>query len=136
MGDGTKPITCVLQQAYNSFGNAAQLKRYSMLQPLITTTGTPVPSIGISTDFNETTSLSTPQPTASNQPLWGNVNWGQFSWSNAPTTTNNWGASQGIGHYVSPMVLLTTYPDIGNPTFVDTTQLNGWNILAESGAFV
>lgn len=135
-GDGSQSITCVLQQAYNSFGNAAQLKRYSMLQPLITTTGTPIPSIGISTDFNETTALSTPQPTSSNLPLWGDVNWGQFDWSNAPTTTNNWGASQGVGHYVSPMILLTTYPDAGDPTFSSITQLNGWNVLAESGAFV
>jgi hypothetical protein len=135
-GDASQPITCVLQQAYNSFGNAAQFKRYSMLQPLITTTGTPIPSIGISTDFNETTTLSTPQPVSSSQSLWGSVQWGNFNWSDAPVTTNNWGASAGMGHYVSPMLLLTTYPDVNDPTFSSVTQLNGWNILAESGAFV
>lgn len=135
-GDNGLPITCVVQTAYNSFGNAAQLKRYPMLQPLITTTGSPIPSVGINVDFNNTDILSTAQPVTTGQPLWGQVNWNQFSWPGGPTTTDSWTSIQGYGHYVSIITQITTTPNPNNSTYAPIVQLNGWNITAESGAFV
>jgi hypothetical protein len=136
MGDGSLPITCYVEQAYNSFGNAAQLKRYTMLQPLITTTGAPIPSIGINVDFQDADNLSTVQPIGTNGPLWGEVDWNNFDWGAPPTITNDWITVNGEGHYVSIVCQLTTTPNPNNPSAYNTFQLNGWNILAESGAFV
>lgn len=135
-GDNSLPITCIVQTAYNSFGNGAQLKRYPMLQPLITTTGNPIPSVGINVDFNQTNILSTAQPLSSGVPLWNQVNWNQFNWPGGPATTDAWTSVQGIGHYVSIVTQVSTTSTASNPTFVTTLQLNGWNIIAESGAFV
>jgi hypothetical protein len=132
----TLPITCVVKGAYNSFGNASQIKNYQMLQALITTTGNPIPAIGVNVDFNDSPDYSISQPVVGVQALWGQVNWGQFNWGAAPTTTNNWLSVQGVGHYVSIVTLVTIYPDTNNPTYSPVTQLNGWNILAQSGAFV
>jgi hypothetical protein len=135
-GDGAVPITCLVKGAYNNFGNAAQLKCYKMLQPLITTSGNPLPSIGINVDFQDTNILSTEEPIVSAQSLWGQVDWGQFDWASSATVTNNWLSVSGIGHYVSIVTQITTVPNPNNPASAVTVQLNGWNMTSEAGAFV
>jgi hypothetical protein len=134
--DAGKPITCLVQSAYNSFGNAAQLKRYTMLQPLITTTGFPIPSVGINVDFSDTNILSTPQPISDYGAQWDTAIWDNFNWSGAVATTNAWTSVQGIGHYVSIVTQVITTSSSTDPALNPLVQLNGWNILAESGAFV
>ncbi|HXP48856.1 MAG TPA: hypothetical protein VN922_02820, partial [Bacteroidia bacterium] len=134
--DNGTAITCVVKTAYNSFGNGAQLKRYPMLQPLITTTGNPIPSIGINTDFNDTSILSTQQPLNGATSIWDQVNWDQFNWQTSAVSTDNWTSIQGIGHYVSIVTQITVTSSGSDLTYVPVLQLNGWNILAESGAFV
>lgn len=135
-GDDGDPITCTVKTAYNSFGNGAQLKRYPMLQPLITTNGNPVPSIGINVDFKDINVLSTEEPFFNPNPLWNEVKWNQFAWPSSNVTTDNWISVQGIGHYVSIVTQISTTPNKTNPASVTTFQLNGWNIIAESGAYV
>ena len=135
-GDGSNSITCLVKGAYNSFGNGSQLKRYTMLQALITQGASPVPSIGINVDFNDTSILSTEQDLATPGARWNQVKWNQFKWGPAPRTTNNWLTCDGLGHYVSIVTQITTVPNVNNPQAYVTCQLNGWNILAESGAFV
>jgi hypothetical protein len=139
-GDNTKSIVSLVETAYNSFGNAAQVKRYTMLQSLLTTEGFPIPQIGINVDFNETNILSTDQPFPGAQgPLWDQVNWDQFNWSGGGTlaVTNTWNNVQGVGHYVSVVTrIISSPPPATDPTDYPIIQLNGWNILAESGAFV
>ena len=134
--DNGIPITCSVQTAYNNFGNGAQLKRYPMLQTLITTTGYPIPSIGINVDFNTTNTLSTSQPLVDSSGIWDQVYWNQFNFPGGPATTDYWSSVQGYGHYVSIVTQLTTSANINDPTFLETIQLNGWNITAETGAFV
>jgi hypothetical protein len=46
-------------------------------------------------------------------------------------TSNNWIGVFGMGHYVSVVTEVTL-----NTTSTVTLQLNGWNLTAESGAFV
>lgn len=135
-GDNLQPINCIAKGAYNSFGNAAQFKRYLQLQPLITTTGNPIPSIGINVDFNDTSILSTEQPVMQNASLWDDVNWDQFDWADLQTVTNNWVGVNGAGHYVSIVTKVVTKPNLNNKTQAALLQLNGWNITAEQGAFV
>ena len=135
-GDGANSITCSVEGAFNSFGNASQLKRYTMLQPLITTNGNPIPSIGVNIDFASNATFSTEQPVITASAKWDSVKWNQFTWGEAATTTNNWISVVGEGHYVSIVTEVTTKPNVNNPKAFVTLQLNGWNILAESGAFV
>lgn len=135
-GDGAKPITCFVNGAYNNFGNAAQFKRFSNLQALITSSAKVIPSIGVYVDFETGTPLSTEQPLTGSQSLWNQVKWGQFYWSGIPAVTNNWLSVDGMGHYVSIVTQLTTYPNLSNPGQVDPLQLNGWNMTAEPGAFI
>ena len=136
MGDNGTDITCVVKTAYNSFGNAAQNKRYTALQSLITTTGSPIPSIGINVDFRDAAVLSQAQPVTSNIPLWNNVNWNQFLWPDLVSVTNDWITVDGIGHYVSIVTQIVTSANPNNLAQSVILQLNGWNITAERGAFI
>lgn len=134
--DDGVPITCRVETAYNPYGNAPQIKRATMLQPLITTTGSPIPSVGVNTDFKSNATLSTEEPITGNLPLWNQVNWNQFLWPTVATVTNNWIAVDGIGHYFSIVTQVTTTRSPTDPTATVQLNLNGWNIMAESGAFV
>lgn len=137
MGDDNLPINCIAKGAYNNFGNGAQIKRYTELQPLLTTsTNGAVPSLGINVDFKDLNILSTEEPAITAGALWDQVNWDQFNWGPAPTVTNNWIAVAGEGHYVSIVTKVVTSANPNNPTAYNIFQLNGWNIAAESGAFI
>lgn len=57
--DIDRPISAVGQTAYSAFG-AANIKRFSMVKPLVTAAGTNRPALGLSADFVETSTLSTP----------------------------------------------------------------------------
>jgi len=135
-GDGPNQICCIVKGAYNNFGNAAQLKRYTMLQALITASASVIPSIGIDVDFKNAATLSTEQPVIGNPALWNQVKWNQFKWGSAPGVTNNWLSPQGLGHYVSIWTKVTTKQNLNYPASVSQLQLNGWNITAERGAFI
>lgn len=134
--DNGTDITCTVETAYNAFGNAAQRKRYTMLQPLITTTGTPIPAVGINVDFVDNPTLSVQQPVPPNFALWDHVIWDRFSWPNTTQITNNWISVFGTGHYVSVVTVVATSQNVSNHSAMVDFQLNGWNITAESGAFV
>ena len=51
VADLVSPIIAVMGLAYNYFGDPATLKRVTMVQPLMVTSGQLTPSIGVSTDF-------------------------------------------------------------------------------------
>ncbi len=109
-----------LQTAYNSFGNSPQRKRYTAIQTLMNSDGSFVPSVGISTDFADNEALSTPSSTITpGNP--GGIN-----------PDNQWMGADGSGHYVSIIATMS----VNLPANNITVQLNGWNMTAESGAFV
>jgi hypothetical protein len=130
--DNGNDITCLVKTAYNNFGNAAQVKRYTALQPLITTNNLIEAGTGINVDFNDTAFLSVEQDTAQ-YVSWDEVNWNEFDWPNPLTVRNDWIAVAGVGHYVSIVTQLTVVP---NQIIAPVIQLNGWNITAETGMFV
>lgn len=135
-GDDGKNISCIAKTAYNPFGSAPQRKRYTALQPLITTTGVAIPSVGINVDFKDASVLSTEQPAGVVQPEWDQAIWDQFVWPQLASNTNNWIALAGTGYYVSIVTQVTTQPNRTDPTQKVVLQLNGWNITAETGAYV
>ena len=135
--DNGKPVTCLVRTAYNSFGNAPQRKRYTAIQPLLTSTSNPIPAVGIDVDFTGNYTLSTPQPyTGAGVIKWDQVSWDQFSWPTEASTSTVWQSVAGAGHYVSIVTQVLTTGIPGNLINQTDLQLQGWNITAESGAFV
>lgn len=101
--DIDQPITAIGQTAYGAFGSA-NTKRFSMLRPLITTSGTNRPALGISTDFVETqnlSSLSAAQTPSS--AVWdGGTLWdGGAVWGGSEVQVSDWATMSALGTFGS-----------------------------------
>lgn len=99
--DIDQPITAVGQTAYSGFGTPL-IKQATMVRPLITVTGSNRPSLGISTDFAETQSLSQlPAGSASSGALWDQALWDVAQWGGQDIEINDWANVVGIGTFLS-----------------------------------
>jgi len=95
------PITATGQGAYSAFGSA-NLKRFSMLRPLVSVTGSNRPNVGISVDFVETQNLSSIAATQSaSGALWDTATWDNASWSDLSQEVNDWANLVGLGTFGS-----------------------------------
>ncbi len=98
------PIVAVGQTAYSAFG-AANVKRFSMVKPLVTATGTNRPALGLSSDFVETSTLSTPIAVAeTGRSVWdGGALWdGGAVWGGSDVVqSSEWTSIPAIGTFGS-----------------------------------
>lgn len=146
-------ITAVGQTAYSPFGSPGTLKRFSMIRPLITTSGTLRPSIGVSTDFQETSSLSTlTAAEVSGGAVWDTSKWDQSTWGGDDVEINDWANTIAMGAYASIKFQAQTGSVSGGSlwgvsfwgvdlwgsqgTTTQTMRINGFVALAEAGGYI
>lgn len=146
------PITAVGQGAYSAFGSA-NIKRFSMLRPLISVTGANRPKVGISVDFVETQSLSSiaaPQSTVG--ALWDTATWDNAFWSDTSAEINDWANLVGLGTFGSVKFTAQTGVSTGGGAWGvglwssllwgsqgrsdETMRIQGFVLLYESGEFI
>jgi hypothetical protein len=147
--DDRSTIVAVGQTAYNAGGGAGVLKRYTMVQPLILTEGSTRVSVGISTDFVETTAISTPVGAVPTTALWDSAVWDTDVWGGQQVYVSDWTSSPALGRFASvkftartgveagvwsESVWGSTYWNVYAPEL--TLQVNGFVVLAEPGGFV
>jgi hypothetical protein len=146
------PITAVGQCAYQAFASPGALKRFSMIQPLVTTSGTARPSVGISVDFKETASLSTPSGATASSAMWDSARWDVDQWGGGTVFVNDWTSTPALGRFASVKFQATTgsaaeVSSWGNfmwgidawgvaNTGDQTMQINGFVLLAEAGGYI
>lgn len=95
------PITATGQAAYSAFG-APNVKRFSMIRPLVSVSGANRPSVGVSTDFIETNQLSTLAATTSTAgAVWDTATWDNATWSEISQEVNDWANTVGLGTFGS-----------------------------------
>ncbi len=150
--DGDQPIVAVGQTAYQAFGGA-NVKRFSMLRPLVNTTGTNRPSLGMSVDFVETSSMSTlTAAQAASGALWDVAKWDVATWSDESVTVADWTNVVGIGTFGSVKFQATTGQDVGRSLWSvslwgrslwggtgsseETMRINGFIALTEAGGYL
>ena len=148
-------ITATGETAYAAFGNQANLKRFTMIQPLLRTIGNPRMSLGISTDFNETFLLSTPTGSTVAAAQWDAAKWDEDEWPQDSSSSTDWTSTPALGRFASVKFRTTTGDSVGDASWgfgvwsknkwgsggsggnVDQTmEINGFNVLAEVGEFV
>lgn len=99
--DVDQPITAVGQTSYQPFGSAA-VKKFNMLRPLVTATGSNRPALGISLDFVETDNLSTTAAApATGGALWDTAVWDTATWGGGNVEVQDWTNVVGIGTFGS-----------------------------------
>jgi hypothetical protein len=98
--DNGANITGTCQQAYNYFGSAGQLKRFTLVRPIFQTdNGVPTVLCGISTDFDTQPLVNQIafNPSINKIGLWDNGKWNQNTWGGGLVTTKYWQGVTGLG---------------------------------------
>tara|TARA_R110000772_G_scaffold84790_1_gene178694 strand:+ start:624 stop:2633 length:2010 start_codon:yes stop_codon:yes gene_type:complete len=94
-------ITATAQQAYSYFDTPGQLKRFTMVRPILQSTGG-VPSVlcGISVDFDTQSQLGAVSfnPTTQTEGVWDTAKWDNNVWAGGLITTKIWQGVTGIGY--------------------------------------
>jgi hypothetical protein len=155
--DGTTAITAVGQTAWQAFGSPGSLKRFCMVQPLVRSQGVARPSVGISVDFVETTSMSTPSASSAAQALYGTAVYGVDVYGSTDVFVADWTSTPALGRFASVkfqastdgadveseagtpiglLLALTVSEDVYEETPDPLMQVNGFVVLAESGGYL
>ena len=99
--DDQANITATAQQAYSYFDSPGQLKRFTMVRPILQSTGG-VPSVlcGISVDFDTQSQLGAVSfnPNTQTEGIWDTAKWDGNTWSGGLITTKIWQGVTGIGY--------------------------------------
>jgi hypothetical protein len=101
LSDDNSNITATAQQAYSYFDSPGQLKRFTMVRPILQSTGG-VPSVlcGISVDFDTQSQLGAVSfnPTTQSEGIWDTAKWDGNVWAGGLITTKIWQGVTGIGY--------------------------------------
>jgi hypothetical protein len=99
--DDGNNITATAQQAYSYFDTPGQLKRFTMIRPILQSTGG-VPSVlcGISVDFDTQSQLGAVSfnPNTQTEASWDGAKWDNNIWAGGLITTKVWQGVSGIGY--------------------------------------
>jgi hypothetical protein len=98
--DDGNNITAAAQQAYSYFDSPGQLKRFTMVRPILQSSGG-VPNVycGLSTDFDTQINLGQVSfnPAAMSDGVWDSSKWDNANWVGGLTTTKIWQGVTGLG---------------------------------------
>jgi hypothetical protein len=99
--DDDSNITAAAQQAYSYFDAPGQLKRFTLVRPILQSSGG-VPNVycGLSTDFDTEINLGQVSfnPATMNDGVWNVSKWDKAAWGGGLITTKVWQGVTGIGY--------------------------------------
>lgn len=101
--DAGQNINANAIQAFNYFGNRAQLKRWTMMRPIFQTTGSPSLYANVNVDFDTSDTTATLAFSATSDALWDVAEWDEAVWGGT-TILKNWQGVTGIGYCAAPRV--------------------------------
>jgi len=98
--DDGNNITATAQQAYSYFESPGQLKRFTMVRPILQSSGgTPNVYCGLSIDFDTQSNVGQVSfnPATMNDGVWDIADWDDANWGGGLVTTKIWQGVTGIG---------------------------------------
>ena len=101
LSDDGANITATAQQAYSYFDTPGQLKRFTLVRPILQSTGgVPTVLCGISVDFDTQSQLGAVSfnPATQSEGIWDTAKWDNNVWSGGLITTKIWQGVTGIGY--------------------------------------
>jgi hypothetical protein len=148
--DRDTPIDAVGQTSYNFFKTKGNLKQWTMLQPLLSSSNVDVGiSVGLSTDFRDNASISTPSTTGSVGSAFDESEWDEATFGADEVPVTNWTSVTGLGFCAATHFRVRTGTEglgywgtglWGSATWSSanlsdiTIVVNGFNILFKRGA--
>ena len=89
-------------QAFNYFGSRGQLKRFTMLRPLLYINSTQQVNANINVDFDETAPVSSISTVTFGGSVWDTALWDSATWSSTLSVSNIWQGATGVGYCGAP----------------------------------
>lgn len=129
--DDGEPIVCDCKTAFNYFGLKGVLKRFTMLQSLVTTDGRAAPSESLDIDFRDGQSLGSLEPPITSTTLWDVAQWDVDVWPPEQVTSGDWKTVTGIGQCAAVRLRVSS----GTASSL-SLKVNGWHITFETGDFL
>ena len=130
--DGGTAILADMQCAFNWFDDPGRLKRMTMIQPLMTSSGLLSPNIAIDVDFSNLAPTTVAQ-TITAGALWDVAKWDVASWSGGNVQVTQWLSTEAIGKALAIRMTVNVVPT-GSANIV--LQVNSFNAIMELGAFI
>lgn len=106
--DDTANISGLCIQAFSTFKNPGNLKRWTMSRPILRTNGTPAVLQSMNVDFNISASTSPLSFTPSSSGYWDSGLWDVAIWGADFNIVQNWQSISGIGYYGAPQMQLSS----------------------------
>ncbi len=151
--DSTASIQADMQCAFNWLDEPGRIKRMTMVQPLLTTSGTITPTIAIDTDFRTSTSTA-PITILGGGVVWDTAKWDSSVWGGVTSFFTDFLTVDAIGHAMairmrvnvtSPQAVLAAFDtaqfdmaefDAGISPLLPILQVNAFNSIIEMGGAV
>jgi hypothetical protein len=134
--DYTGAFTAIMKTSFQYYGNRGTKKRWTMVQPLVTTNYAVAVNFLIDVDFRDTTTysyLSTQGVT--NGSLWGHMIWGRDNWSRGQFTLTDWLSTAALGQNAA-LKIRVDVPQNEESTRPSVVRINGFNLTLETGEFI
>lgn len=93
--------------AFNYFGSH-QLKQWTMVRPVLQSTGIPGVSIMLNVDFDTSAPSAPTTFSAASGALWDSANWDEVKWGGTVQTIKNWEYAAGIGYAASMHMIVNS----------------------------
>lgn len=145
-------FTALMKTSFQYYGQRGVKKRWTMIQPLISTDGAVIPSIGLDTDFRTGAPLSLTTTVPVSSSLWNQMVWNLDPWGQEQNTLIDWLSVSGLGQNAAINLRVDIQgeqsaslwdvalfdeavfePESTNPI---TLVVNGFNLVCESGEFL
>lgn len=121
---GTQQIFGSIQPAYSYFKTDRQ-KMFTMVRPLMQTTGNFTPGLALNTDFNSQPPTTSPSFGGTSTPLWNVALWNVSYWATGPFIQKNWQTVTGIGFAGTIYMTVSTAGATINLLSIDYTYKTG-----------
>jgi hypothetical protein len=155
VADLVAPITATMECAFNYFEQPSRLKRITMAQPMLVTSGAITPSIAVATDFNPAgiaaPAIANLTPAGAR---WDSAYWDAAYYAAGNSSVLQWLTVSGLGRAIALQMAVNVAPDgpggssvFGTGVFdtavfdgfsgqIQTLQVNGFNVQLEQGAVI
>ena len=106
--DDTANITTAALQAFNYFGAPGQLKRFTMIRPVLLSNGTPALQAGLNIDFDTSIAPASLAFSPTSYGAWDGVAWDTGIWGGGLAVNKNWQGANGVGYSAAPVFQSST----------------------------
>lgn len=120
-GDAGTVINADALQAFTDFGSPGQTKRFTLVEPIFQSNGSPSAALDLNLDYQIRRPTAVASAATVTSAKWGVAKWGIGLWGSANQIYRGWRGVRGIGKAASVRVRIST--NVNQPSWLATNWL-------------